>query len=145
MEGTNPSRFDCTFTVQMRPVAQERARAALTRDGKPFMYTPKNTVQAQKEFNLLSGKHVPPQPLAGPLALNITFRFPIPDSHKLTIPGDRYFPKGRHDLDNLAKMVMDAMTKAGWWEDDGQVALLRTEKLYDHLPSITVRVVSLKR
>jgi len=109
------------------------------------MYTPKNTVQAQKEFNLLSSKHVPQQPLECPVALNITFRFPIPDSHKLTIPGDRYCPKGRHDIDNLVKMVMDAMTKAGWWSDDGQVALLRTEKLYDHIPSIEVRVVELKR
>lgn len=34
------------------------------------------------------------------------------------------------DADNLAKAVLDAMTKIGWWTDDGRVVELRTLKIF---------------
>ncbi|WP_343876531.1 RusA family crossover junction endodeoxyribonuclease, partial [Tatumella punctata] len=33
------------------------------------------------------------------------------------------------DLDNLSKGVLDALTKAGFWLDDGQIDVLRLERL----------------
>jgi Holliday junction resolvase RusA-like endonuclease len=32
------------------------------------------------------------------------------------------------DIDNLVKLVLDAMTKAGFWKDDSQVVILKAEK-----------------
>lgn len=37
---------------------------------------------------------------------------------------------GKPDGDNIAKLVMDAATKAGIWRDDGQVAALSVRKWY---------------
>lgn len=34
------------------------------------------------------------------------------------------------DADNLAKAVLDAMTRAGAWKDDSQVSSLRVMKYY---------------
>ena len=34
----------------------------------------------------------------------------------------------RPDIDNLAKMILDAMTRARFWEDDNQVATLHITK-----------------
>jgi len=39
-------------------------------------------------------------------------------------PNGRYFVRGKPDADNVAKLVLDAGTQAGLWEDDTQVAEL---------------------
>ena len=48
------------------------------------------------------------EPMSGPIEVFMTF-----------YPPDRR----KHDLDNLTKGVWDAMTHAGVWEDDSQVAI----------------------
>jgi Holliday junction resolvase RusA-like endonuclease len=51
------------------------------------------------------------------------------------------FPKiTRPDLDNLAKLALDAMTKCGYWLDDSQVVRLETAKWFGDLPGIAVTV-----
>lgn len=39
-------------------------------------------------------------------------------------PDDPYLVGGKPDADNVAKLAMDAGTKAGLWQDDTQVAVL---------------------
>lgn len=67
-------------------------------------------------------------PFDGPIAVALTFYFARPTSQKLPIP--YVFTHGRHDIDKLARMVLDAMTDAAVWRDDGQVSVLAAEKRY---------------
>lgn len=46
------------------------------------------------------------------------------DVHLVAHPADRR----RFDLDNLPKSILDAVTKAGVWDDDSQVARLLVER-----------------
>lgn len=39
-------------------------------------------------------------------------------------------PEKKPDLDNLAKQLLDCMTRLQFWHDDVQVVCLRCEKIY---------------
>lgn len=65
-------------------------------------------------------------PLEGPVRVNLTFYMPRPKSAKKSV----LYPAGRPDRDKLERAVMDALTNAGVWKDDGQVVDGRTVKMY---------------
>lgn len=78
-------------------VIKGRVRVVISQDGKEY---------AHNVLAMLSGRFVtPPGPLAAHFAC-----YP-PDNRK-------------RDLDNLCKSMLDALTKAGVWGDDYQVARL---------------------
>lgn len=68
----------------------------------------------------------PPTPYDGAVRLTIDFYMPRPRR----APAARRWHRCRPDVDNLAKAVMDALTDAGWWKDDGCVAELFVSKSY---------------
>lgn len=71
--------------------------------------------------------------LEGPLALSITFYMPRPKAHygangvKLTAPS---FHTVKPDATKLLRSTEDALSDAGVWRDDAQVAIQRVIKLY---------------
>jgi len=123
------------FFVSGDPKAQPRPRA-FARGGKVRMYDP-GTAEGWKGLIAAAAKqHRPPAPLTGPVYLTILYLLRRPKSHfhtgkhagelKPTAPD--FHAGKRFDLDNLSKAVMDCFTQLGFWEDDGQVALLGVEK-----------------
>lgn len=70
----------------------------------------------------------------GPVAISMCFSLPRPKSHfgaKGLKPSAPVHHSGKPDADNLAKLVMDQITKsARIWRDDSQVVSLRVEKLW---------------
>lgn len=107
-----------TYLIPIDPVAKGRPR--LGRNGHTF--TPKKTKDAEKtiQFYLKLNKCVK---LEGALAVRIIFRIPKPKSVK------REFPTTRPDLDNYAKLVLDA-ANGYLYEDDSQVVKLLLIKEY---------------
>lgn len=71
-------------------------------------------------------EHRPPVPMDLPVYLNVRFVMPRPKSKRT-----QRWACSRPDSDNLLKAVMDAMTNAKWWTDDGRVALVTLQKLYE--------------
>ncbi len=70
------------------------------------------------------------KPLEGPLRVTIIFMFPLPKSkHRKRNPPGRQHHTGKVDLDNCAKLVFDAATRAQIWGDDCQVVALKAHKL----------------
>ena len=76
--------------------------------------------------------------MTGPLEVNI---------------GVSWFKKGlsevepritKPDVDNLAKLILDAMTKAGYWHDDNQVCDLRITKYDGPIGGLAVTVEEAK-
>ena len=73
------------------------------------------------------------EPILGPVAVAITTWHSRPQ--RLMRKRDRGAHRrdpfiGKPDADNIAKLVLDAATKAGVWRDDTQVADLRVTRRY---------------
>ncbi len=74
------------------------------------------------------------EPAAGALAVAVEFVFPRPK----TVTRD--LPSVAPDLDKLARSILDALTTAGVWKDDGQVTTISARKIYGPTPGARVSV-----
>ena len=78
-------------------------------------------------------------PSREPAEVSVTLAYPQRQSDRLD--DDALLPHTeRPDADNLVKSILDAMTRAGVWEDDAQVYELRVRKFRTSRPRWTVRV-----
>ena len=69
-------------------------------------------------------------PILGDLTLSLVVVAQKPKTSKLSRP--------KPDVDNYAKAVMDAMTDAGVWDDDAQVAQLTATKRWGGIGRIEI-------
>lgn len=83
----------------------------------------------------------------GPVRLDLVFSFPRPKSHYRTgshageLRADAPLWKtSAPDLSKLVRAVEDAITIAGIWRDDAQVAQLHAVKQYAHTPGLAVTI-----
>ena len=101
-------------------------RPRILRNGRSYL--PKETRDAQMQVidawqTASLGTSVPPHV---PVKVFVTTIRPLPASRPKSMveEDDTYKP----DADNLAKLVLDALTKAGAWDDDAQVTTLIVNK-----------------
>lgn len=78
---------------------------------------------ARATWQAVMEKHKPPMPFIGPVAVVLQFFY-----HRKGKPND--WKTTRPDLDNLTKIVIDAMLEADFFLDDAQVAFLTVKKCY---------------
>lgn len=122
----NPS---IEFHVRGLPAPDPRARKG--RGG--HWYKP-DTVKAWKAaIATFAARHMPSEPWVGPVKFESTLGLLRPDY--MTGPG---WPtgvmhadnRGSGDSDNLAKVIMDVLTRLGLWVDDCQVVSETCRKFY---------------
>ena len=123
------------------PVAQPRAKAVAF-GGRARVYNP-GTANEWKACVIHAFKSEAGAFKEGvPVRLVMHFHLPRPNGHfgsgknseKLKPSAPSHHTK-KPDADNLAKAVMDALTAAGVWVDDSQVAVSMTVKLYADGPT----------
>lgn len=114
---------------------QEKRIGVSKKTGKPYVYADDNLRRAKVYFRDSLAAHQIPRPLEGGVRLIVKWLFPLDGSHrsgeyKLTKP----------DTDNLQKALKDVMTKLRFWHDDAQVCCEITEKFWNDIPGIFIRV-----
>lgn len=128
------------FHLDIDPMPAPRPRFRVIqpkRGGRPIAsaYNPKeytdwsNHVAAE-----LRELMVDQEPMAGAVTVGMIVSVKRPKSTKLDAP--------KPDIDNYAKAVLDAMTKAGVWDDDTQVQFLGVKKQWDDEGSVSIEVQS---
>ena len=123
------------FWVPGEPVGQPRHRS--TKTGRMYTPDPKRAdgsrpVSAWRDtITAFALPHKPELPLSGAVRVDLTFYMPRPlYLMKKSAPLDPIPHDKKPDKDNLEKLVLDVMTKAGWWGDDCQVFAGLTIKQY---------------
>lgn len=140
-----------SFVVHSIPVAKPRHRTfgfAVGDKIQTRQYMPAAGAKAEAEFMALADPFAPASPLEGPLQLELRFSLPVPESRplwwKAAARGGLIWPVKKPDVDNLEKLVLDALTRSGrWWRDDSQVCRIASEKVYGALPGTFVRITPL--
>ena len=95
-------------------------------DGRTKHYFKSARLQQTEDFYLAElAKYRPVTPIEGPVSLDIDFDYFIKDKKKRG-----RWKTSRPDVDNVAKLLIDCMTKLGFWVDDAQIARLRVSKHY---------------
>ena len=131
------------ITIEGKPIPKGRPR--FKRIGNFIStYTPSETVKKEQEikdiFLIKYPKHIP---LEGAVAFEAIVYMPIPKStsKKKTqkMINDEIKPIKRPDLDNIGKLVLDALNGLAF-KDDSQVILFHTEKKYSNRPRIKIKV-----
>lgn len=139
------------FFAHGDPKGQPRARACI-RGKHAGVYDP-GTANAWKHAVADAWREVcraeSVEPLASAVALSLTFHFRRPASHLRKDgslkPSAPVHHTSKPDADNLAKAVMDELTRLGAWTDDKLVCRLVVERKWAALLpgcSISIREVS---
>lgn len=123
------------FFHEFNPPTATAQQRRHTRTGKT--YQPEKVKLAAATLQAIFERHAPPEPFRGPVRLQLAWTYPHP---KKTAGMGVSCKTTRPDLDNLAKLALDAMTAAKYWEDDAQVVDFHTCKYHGDLPGIAVIV-----
>ncbi len=94
---------------------------------------------AKATWLAIARRNAPKEPFLGPLRLSLCLTWP--PARKSRQKAQCVKPMAvRPDVDNLCKIILDAMTKACWWKDDSQVAELRIAKFTGPIHGLSVRL-----
>lgn len=122
-----PRQPDGCIVIPGRPFAKQRPRFS-RRSGRAF--TPAETISFERTVGTIVARHIP-EPLAGPVRVDITAYFAMPASwsqkKRAAMNGQPHTQ--RPDLDNIQKALLDGMNRIAF-ADDGQVADLTCRKFW---------------
>ena len=130
------------FTVPGNPFGKQRPK--FTRMGTyTKTYTPKKTKQHEKEVaerfsEVARGRRFKEKE---PLDIRIIAYYPIPQStskkRRKEMLEHRIRPTVKPDLDNVAKLVYDALNGVAW-HDDNAIVDTQVRKFYSDIPRVEV-------
>lgn len=125
------------FFVPMEEIPKRTAQQKGVRivGGKPHFYTKKNLEDVASFYAWVFKGYRPERPLEGQIALSIVFHYPARRPHK-----NGQGKTTRPDVDNLAKLPIDVLTKLGFWLDDSQIISLSLGKFYSENVGVMVKI-----
>jgi Holliday junction resolvase RusA-like endonuclease len=139
MPEDTPDYFERRFMVALEPIRtthQSDLRILRTKDGRQFIgkTSKSEVVKWMHEFAHQAEKYAPDVPYEGPLELTLYFGFPLIKSDK----GKDAPMTTKPDFDNLAKSMVDTLTKMKFWGDDSQVVFGKVMKFRTKVPFVGV-------
>lgn len=105
------------------PRGEPRTRAARSLSGRVMVYHDPSADRWKQQVQLAFALKRTAM-ITGPVAVSMEFISKSPKGPH------GYYNTKKPDADNLAKAALDALTKAGAWEDDSQVACLIVTKRF---------------
>lgn len=111
-----------TATAQQKQFTRTRSGKIIARDADQL---------AAARSEIMAHMPSASAPLTGPVNVCVKFIWPLRKADK---PGT-YWRATRPDADNAVKLVLDCMTRHGYWNDDSQVASLTVQKFRSDTPA----------
>ena len=152
--------FAVRFALEHPPLPKPRPRARVVQPkGKVafvHVYPDADGERDEEKIERLAARFAPPAPIEGPVRLEVVAAVLVPASwpawQALAALEGKFRPtSGRGgrgvggDVDNLAKQMLDALTRSGqWWKDDAQVVELLARKVYAETAGWAVAVEEIR-
>lgn len=122
------------------PTATLQQKRAAVVKGRVVMYEPTNVKAAIKEYEMKLKPFVPDKTFDGPLRVAIMWNFGTKDKKK-----QGTWKTSRPDADNMAKILLDRMTKLGFWEDDSQIVQLKCYKKWEADSTVKILIEEVRQ
>lgn len=122
-------KFELTFSQIPTGTAQQK------KFGHGYVYESKNAREARKMYQEQLQKIAPDHPLTKAVSLEIEFEYVIKDKKKKGT-----LKTSRPDLDNVAKLFIDELMKAGFIVDDSQIVKLCLFKRFSEDDEARIKV-----
>ena len=130
--------FEFFAPLKKIPTVTHQDKIISVKNGKPIIFDSHNLKEAKEIFKTGLISHIPGKMLNAPIGVELIWCFPL---EKNRVDGDYYTKKP--DVDNLAKAFIDQMTKLKFWKDDSHVSKLVSEKRYNSICGVYVKVYEL--
>lgn len=131
------------FEVLGEPRGKQRPRMCIIK-GKTVAYTPKPTRDYEQKiksnYKATTKKFFDKDV---PLEIDIKAYFSIPKKFAANVHNKKILPLSPPDVDNVAKIVCDALNGVAFF-DDRQVCKLNIEKYYSEIPRVIVELKALE-
>lgn len=128
--------------IPPKHTAQASNRILETKDGRLFVgkMSSSNAKQTQNELMWLLTPYRPHTPYDCPIKLSVKWLYPFrkAEPKKNRIEGLPCIT--RPDCDNLCKLLLDIMTRLGFWVDDSIIYNLDFTKAYSENPRIEIKI-----
>ncbi|WP_432748905.1 RusA family crossover junction endodeoxyribonuclease [Pectinatus haikarae] len=125
------------FVAMQIPTVTHQEKKISVKNGKPHVYEPDELKDARAKFEAYFAKYRPEDKFIGPVRLITKWMFPAGKHQTAT------YKTTKPDTDNMIKLLKDVMTKLNYWDDDAQVASEITEKFWNDVQGIYVRIENL--
>lgn len=134
-------RKQAEISIQGKPIAKGRPR--LGKGG--HTYTPEKTQAAEKVIADTWKLKYGDKKLSGALRITVCAAFLVPKSKSKKEKEQllaRAYRTERPDIDNIVKLVLDALNKVAY-EDDSCIAEIRASKIFDNMEYTYVQIEQL--
>ena len=130
-----------SIVIPGKPLGKQRPR--VLKSG--ITYTPKKTVNYETFVKMMYlEKYAGEKPFEGPVSMLVSAFYQIPKSaskrRREAMARHDMPPTTRPDIDNIAKIIMDALAGIAY-EDDKQVTSCAVNKLYSYEPKVVVYLI----
>ena len=131
------------FFVPGKPQGKGRARVVF--NGKFVQsYTPEGTANYENLIKVCYLNAYENSLTKNPIRLVITAYYPIPNNFsrkkRILAVNKQIWPTTKPDVDNIAKVVCDALNKVAYY-DDNQIVSLSVEKFYGEGPGLQIQIL----
>ena len=126
------------FMPMLPPETTHQMKKVRVVKGKPQFYEPTELIAARSKLEAHLSAHIPENKYTDGVRLLVKWCFPINGKHQ-----DGEYKTTKPDLDNAMKLLLDCMTKTGYWKDDNLIASMVVEKFWSKTPGIYVVIESI--
>lgn len=128
--------------IPPKHTAQASNRILKTKDGKFFIgkQSNSNAKKTQNELMWLLMPYRPQTPHDCPIRLSVKWLYPFRKTEPKKSRIEELPCITRPDCDNLCKLLLDIMTRLGFWVDDSIIYNLEFTKAYSENPRIEIKI-----
>lgn len=130
------------FTIHLKkiPTVTHQMQRITVHGGRPQVYEDAALADARQLFCAHLAQHAPEKPLDGPLSLTTSWLYGTTSKKKAGT-----WKTTKPDTDNLIKLFKDCMGRVGYFDDDAQIVIESTAKMWDTRSKIVVVLYQLDK
>lgn len=131
----------CDFEIEGKPVGKGRPRFKRMRNFVQT-YTPEKTAEYEKLVRIRfqnAGGIITEKPVRVEIAAFFAPPKSVRKKDKIEMLANRILPEKKPDVDNIAKIILDALNKIAY-KDDSQVIELSVKKIYSDAAKVCVHI-----